>query len=420
MAPDVMTDEAWALWDASIAWLNPAPAPTPTMVAHWPMDEGAGTVVADVVGGNDGTMVGLDPNTAWIADGGVAFDNVDGHHIEVPHADAIEFGDESLTISLMVRYTNPPQGDADLWVMKGTSFYPAGTGCRYQLFQTGGPEVRFTLDDNVTKTDLKVPNDAFLTGEWVHVVAIRDAANDLLSVYADGILLGTQTDNTGDISNGEPLLIGEFPDGADSAMSGDIKDVRIFNSALTEDQIAAIYPTIVWAYDSCRTKMIKPDENDSANRLVVRTTEGDPGRSYKCWIKFDISGIDVQGLTSATLVTTLWKDRGACEHDVSYVHDDVVDNINWTTDDLTWNNAPGNDPASEGALDPAKTTLLGRPALSDEEGVAGAQFTVDALEALQTDTDGIVQFVLHNASTYTQIAHHYDDIEEHRPFLILE
>jgi hypothetical protein len=222
-------------------------APVPPMVAYWPMDEGEGTLVADVVGGNDGTMVGLDPNTAWIADGGVAFDNVDGHHIEVPHADAIEFGDESLTISLMVRYTNPPQGDADLWVMKGTSFYPAGTGCRYQLYQTGGPEVRFTLDDNVTKTDLKVPNDAFLTGEWVHVVAIRDAANDLLSVYADGILLGTQTDNTGDISNGEPLLIGEFPDAADSAMSGDIKDVRIYNAALTEDEIAAIYPAALIA-----------------------------------------------------------------------------------------------------------------------------------------------------------------------------
>ena len=217
-------------------------APVPPMVAYWPMDEGEGTLVADVVGGNDGTMVGLDPNTAWIADGGVAFDNVDGHHIEVPHADAIEFGDESLTISLMVRYTNPPQGDADLWVQKGTSFYPAGTGCRYQFFQTGGPEVRFTLDDNVTKTDLKVPNDAFLTGEWVHVVAIRDAANDLMSVYADGILLGTQTDNTGDISNGEPLWIGEFPDGTDSAMSGDIKDVRIYNAALTEDEIASISP----------------------------------------------------------------------------------------------------------------------------------------------------------------------------------
>ena len=31
------------------------------MVAHWPMDDGGGTTVADVVGGNDGTLT-----TIWI------------------------------------------------------------------------------------------------------------------------------------------------------------------------------------------------------------------------------------------------------------------------------------------------------------------------------------------------------------------
>ena len=69
----------------------------PQVLAHWPMDEGEGTLVADVVGGNDGTMVGLDPAAAWIADGAlggaVLFDNIDGHHIEVPHSDALDFGE---------------------------------------------------------------------------------------------------------------------------------------------------------------------------------------------------------------------------------------------------------------------------------------------------------------------------------------
>jgi len=70
-------------------------------------------------------------------------------------------------------------------------------------------------------------------------VAVRDAANDLMSLYIDGVLLGTATDSSGDISNGEPMFIGEAPYGGDS-MSGDIKDVRIFNAALTEDQIGEI------------------------------------------------------------------------------------------------------------------------------------------------------------------------------------
>jgi len=67
------------------------------VVAHWPLDEGAGTVVADVVGGNDGEIVG---NVTWIADGGVSFDGTVGNHVAVPHAEAIEFGDEDFTVSV--------------------------------------------------------------------------------------------------------------------------------------------------------------------------------------------------------------------------------------------------------------------------------------------------------------------------------
>jgi hypothetical protein len=42
------------------------------------------------------------------------------------------------------------------------------------------------------------------------------------------------------ISNGEPLWIGESTDELNSAMSGDIDDIRIFAKALTEAAIAAI------------------------------------------------------------------------------------------------------------------------------------------------------------------------------------
>jgi hypothetical protein len=229
-----MTDEAWALYDAAIAWLDP---PAPEMVAHWPLDEGAGIVAADVVGGNDGTLVG---GVSWLAEGGVSFDNVDGSHIEVPHADVLDFGDVDFSISLMVRNLTPwPDGEEDMWIVKGTSGAP-GTGNRYELFIDSSSDIRFSIDnDAVSKTVVEVPSTSVYTGEWVHVVAVRDAVNDLLSVYADGVLLGTNTDGSGDISSGEPLWIGESLSGS-MAMSGDIADIRIFDVALTEDQIASI------------------------------------------------------------------------------------------------------------------------------------------------------------------------------------
>jgi hypothetical protein len=237
---DEITDEGWALYDACIDWLVASPE-APEMVAHWPMDEGAGTVVADVVGGNDGTMVGLDPAAAWLADGGVRFDNIDGHNIEVPHADVLDFADEDFSIAMMIRYPNAAApADEDRWIIKGTHGSP-GTGNRYEVFIDSTTDIRFTIDDNATKSVVEVPGTPVFSGEWVEVVAVRDAANDLMSVYADGILLGTQTDNTGDISNGESMLIGDSTDQTGQAMSGDMADIRIYSAALTEDDIASIY-----------------------------------------------------------------------------------------------------------------------------------------------------------------------------------
>ena len=223
--------------------INYMVAPIPPMVAHWPMDDGAGTLVADVVGGNDGTLVGLDPNTAWIADGAldgaVSFDGIDGNNIAILDSAELDFGDEDFTISLMIRYPIIPTTQQRL-VSKGT-FGAPGTGSRYDLYIKGS-ELRFEIDNGPAnvKSSLKVDNAPFVTGEWVHVVAVRDAANDLLSLYADGVLQGTGTDNSGDISNGEGMRIGASTND-DSTLTGDIDDVRIFPTALSKGEIIWLY-----------------------------------------------------------------------------------------------------------------------------------------------------------------------------------
>jgi len=237
--PDLMTPEAWALWDASIAWLDP---PAPEMVAHWPMDEGAGTVVADVVGGNDGTIVG---GVSWIEGilgGAVTFDDTDPNAaITIPHSEALDFGDVDFSISLMVRYPAVPADEEHQLIIKG-SFGSPDSGSRYTLFNKNG-EFRFEIDngpDNV-KSGIKIDNTPVITGEWVHVVLVRDSANDMLEMYIDGVLATSGADNSGDISSGEAMCIGNTTVGNDRTCEADIDDVRIYDAALTEDVIAAIY-----------------------------------------------------------------------------------------------------------------------------------------------------------------------------------
>ena len=170
---------------------------------------------------------------------------------------------------------------------------------------------------------------------------------------------------------------------------------------------------IIMAGESCRADVGEPDTNNhNSSKLSIRSDE----KSAKSWIKFDLSGLDVGNLETATLTVALHEPKDGDRHfDVSYVNDDCLDNIGWDERSLTWNNAPGNNTAELGSLNTSKTTLLTTVNFAD--GVPGDPFTIDVLEALQADTDGIVQFVCHNSNGLLQLATH-DHVEETwRPFI---
>jgi hypothetical protein len=177
---------------------------------------------------------------------------------------------------------------------------------------------------------------------------------------------------------------------------------------------AALAEAIVIApSQSCRTDVLNPDSNrHDASKLSVRSDAS----SAKSWIKFDLGGLDVGSLETATLAVALHEPKtGARNFDVSYVNDDCLDNIEWDERSITWNNAPGNSPANFGGLDAGKTTVVTTVRFTD--GVAGDAFTIDILDVLQTDTDGIVQFVLHNSNGLLNFATHDHAEEGWRPFI---
>ena len=171
--------------------------------------------------------------------------------------------------------------------------------------------------------------------------------------------------------------------------------------------------TIIPASQSCRTDILNAATNrHDASKLSVRSDAS----SAKSWIKFDLGGLDVSTLKTATLTVALAEDKSTDKNfDVSYVNDDCRDNLGWTERDLTWNNAPGNSTTDLVGLDKSKTTLV--TTVNFTGGVAGQAFTIDILKALQTDTDGTVQFVLHNANVLMNFATHDHATEAWRPFI---
>lgn len=190
------------------------------------------------------------------------------------------------------------------------------------------------------------------------------------------------------------------------------------------------------AVDSCRTSLYdgsasEADTNKSdSDKLSVR---GD-SKAAKSWIKFDVSSLDVDGMSECQLRVTLHKAKDSTCY-LSVVNDDHTTGIDWTSANLTWNNAPGNITSTDGVnpddtsysvselqddLMGDTTTLIGTVDYSEGSGgVAGDQYFIDVLSIIQADTDGIVQFVLHGAGGSTDFAAHtHSNGAEYYPTLV--
>ena len=66
----------------------------------------------------------------------------------------------------------------------------------------------WAIDDNVTKTDVNVTGATakFFNDEWVHLVCVRNVDAKELRMYANGSLVASGADKTGNIGTVERML----------------------------------------------------------------------------------------------------------------------------------------------------------------------------------------------------------------------
>ncbi|MBN1866164.1 LamG domain-containing protein [Candidatus Sumerlaeota bacterium] len=232
-----------------------------TLVAHYKFDENGGATAADSSStGNTGTLengVGWDTNvlTGWVYDFGPSaalFDGVDDR-MTAPDDPAINFGAGSFTISMMIKGTTDTLTDQNTLLIKGTrssdgSDYPGSGGKRYELYARAG-NIYFTVDDNVTKTETgggSLPGATVMTGDWVHLVAVRDRVADVLHIYVDRVQEVERADSTNNsIDESTPLMIGGFWTNTEFGhyqnYAASIDDVRLYNDVLSEFEIEMLY-----------------------------------------------------------------------------------------------------------------------------------------------------------------------------------
>jgi parallel beta-helix repeat protein len=217
-------------------------------VSHWKFDEGTGTTASDYTGDNNGILMG-DPNWVTGKIGGYAlyFDGA-GDYVKVPDSQSMRVIDgntSNYTISLWIKTT---QAGAALWDQKaifdrratnalsGKNHWVAhiylndanATG----LFIGVGGGTTFSLDDTLSIND----------GKWHHIVATRKNT-EYAKVYVDG----NERQNgstTIDTSTNEITTIGARRTNSNAYaghFDGTIDDVRIYDRALTTEEIEQLY-----------------------------------------------------------------------------------------------------------------------------------------------------------------------------------
>ena len=76
---------------------------------------------------------------------------------------------------------------------------------------------------------------------WHHLVGIRDATNNLLQIFVDGIENARTTDTANDARNGDNVFIGGLPSTSSNRFNGQIDELSIWNISLSEAEIRRHY-----------------------------------------------------------------------------------------------------------------------------------------------------------------------------------
>ena len=204
----------------------------PDLLGWWKLDKDQGSVAIDWSGySNHGTLVG---GPQWVAgniEGALEFDGTD---------DYVDLNDPAklritgnITLAAWIR--SEGVGSERNIIAKGYVFDPHGE-IRLQL--NGSNYNVGSLDSNGQHEVSAVGADADIS-QWVHVAGTYDGSN--WNIYRNGQLLNTAENSVGAVPVAVGWAIGaRGGDMVDQLFEGLIDDVRIYDRALTQAEIAGI------------------------------------------------------------------------------------------------------------------------------------------------------------------------------------
>ena len=219
---------------------NPSQQSTAGLVGYWKLDETSGTTAADSSGlANNGKLVGAPAPAAGIVNGALQF-NGSGNRVVVPDQPSLDISNQ-ITISAWI---NPQKAATQYLVKKGRT--DSVNGFELSLGSNGKVFVRFNQKTMGNKLRLDSKTSYPTNGNtWMFVAATYDGST--IKLYINGVLESTLQATFKIGVNSLPLAIGAQDDGK-SGTKGRIDDVRVYNRALSANEIAALASWVTAAF----------------------------------------------------------------------------------------------------------------------------------------------------------------------------
>ena len=203
------------------------------LLAHWPMDEGSGSVVADTVGGYDGTIEGEITWTEGMFGSAIDFPGATGNNVNCGNID-LNIGSD-FTLACWIMMPDCEGRFQDIFA-KG----PKVAG-HYELYINGsggggggrlrGGAAAYIPDLGDFWSNVKVDDEA-----WHHIAWTYDGTT--MTCYVDGGSTGQKTWN---VNGSVAATTGQFRIGSlaeqTNPFGGMVDDVAIFNRSLMQEEV---------------------------------------------------------------------------------------------------------------------------------------------------------------------------------------
>ncbi len=237
--------------------------PSSNIIAWWAFDETSGITAEDRIGDNIGGYTGTPEPTDGQVEGALRFDGSD--YVSVADNDLWAFGENNFTIELWANFDAPGGGSighpGDIFIgndegpgTRNKWFFALGGG--FLNFHINGPSVGSRFFPLVPFS----PN----VDQWYHLAITRNGST--YTIFIDGIPSGSATDNRIIPNANAPLTIGQAEQLG--FMNGRLDEVTIYNRALTNGEIQAIFEK--GSAGKCIDFTVRPNKGGDTGNVSVK------------------------------------------------------------------------------------------------------------------------------------------------------